>query len=88
MLRSRGEGSEHAPMTDNAILFPFGIVFALMWLVFLINGSALIGGSIFKPIFVKRRINPVGYIAVMVLIGGVAAFGIIEGLDGLRGLPS
>lgn len=75
-------------MTPDAIFLPFGIVFAVMWLVFLMNGSALLGGSIFKPIFVKRRTNPVGYVAAMLLIGGVAVFGILEGLDGLQGLPN
>lgn len=66
--------------SDEALLL-FGIMAALVWMIFLISGSALIGGSIFKPIWVKRRTNPVGYVWVMLLLGAVAAFGLLEGLS-------
>jgi len=75
-------------MKSGEVVLLFGVVAALVWMIFLISGSALIGGSIFKPVWVKRRANPVGYVAVMLSLGAVAAFGLFEGLSELGWLPT
>ena len=67
-------------MNPGVIFLAVGIGLALMWVAFLVSGSALFGGSIFKPLSVSMRTHPVGYIAVMLLVGGVAVDAMAEGM--------
>jgi len=59
-------------------------VFAALWLGGLVTGSVLFGGSPIRLRFIRRRENPVGYIAVMFLLGVVALFALASGIEALN----
>ena len=68
---------------DALFLLAFAL-FGGMWLLGLTTGAVCVGGSPWKPYFIRRRENLTGYVVVMVLLGALAIFALVEGVAGLR----
>ena len=66
------------PSIDQVSYLLGGTAFTLMWLISLLSGSVLMGGGLTKLAWLRRRENPVGYIAAMILIACIACFCWVE----------
>ena len=67
-----------------AFYFLASALFGGAWLLGLMTGVVFIGGSPWKPHFIRKRENLAGYVVVMFVLGAVALFALVEGLAGLR----
>ena len=55
-------------------------LFGGMWALGLKSGAVCVGGSPWKPHFIRRRENLAGYVVVMLLLGLLALFALAEGV--------
>ncbi|MCF8503828.1 MAG: hypothetical protein K9G59_02855 [Caulobacter sp.] len=51
----------------------------MAWIIGLVSGAVLIGGSPSKPLLLRRRTNLAGYSVAMTVLAAVAAFCWFEG---------